>query len=224
MKRSSPLLVNNHLNCLHQWQNPGESSAGKEICARFSMAKCARVILILFIGSIYLFEPVIAQNNTDTITSPKHSARKATYYSMALPGLGQAYNHKYWKIPVIYAGFGAFAYFIHKNNKKYIDFKEAYRWKVGTADSANKPYSNPYVDRYDATQLKEGQDYYRRNLEVSIIFTAVLYILNVVDASVDAHFFDYSINEDLSLRIDPFVNPPSVATKQGGGFKITLSF
>jgi hypothetical protein len=142
---------------------------------------------------------------------------------MALPGLGQAYNRKYWKIPVIYVGFGTLAYFIQKNKKQYLDFKEAYKWTAGT-DTANKPVNNPYVGKYDASQLLEGQNYYRRNLEVSVMLTALLYILNVVDAAVDAHFFDFSISEDLSMRVDPFVSPPSLTAKQGGGFKITLSF
>jgi hypothetical protein len=173
-----------------------------------------------------MLQPVTAQNNSipDTLSPKKHSARKATFYSMALPGLGQAYNHKYWKIPVIYAGFGTLAYFIHANNKKYMDFKEAYVWWVTGKDSTIKPTNNPYVDKYDASQLLEGQNYYRRNLEVSIIFTAVLYVFNVVDAAVDAHFFDYNISDDLTMRIDPFISPPSVTAKQGGGFKITLSF
>jgi hypothetical protein len=190
-----------------------------------SQSNWMRFAVILIIGFIFLFEPVFAQNPavSDTTGPPKHSARKATFYSMALPGLGQAYNHKYWKIPVIYAGFGTLAYFIHVNNKKYKDFKEAYVWKVDTA--SNKPeIDNPYYLKYDASQLLEGENYYRRNLEVSIIFTTVLYILNVVDAAVDAHFFDYSVSEDLSLRVDPFISPPSMAAKQGGGFKITLSF
>lgn len=179
--------------------------------------------IILFIGVLYLPEPVIAQNGTisDTIGLPIHSARKATLYSMVLPGLGQAYNHKYWKIPVIYAGFGTLAYFISFNNKKYKDYNEAYKW---AASGDTIPIDNPYVEKYNTDQLLEGRNYYRRNLEISIMFTAVLYILNVVDAAVDAHFFDYNISDDLSLRFDPFVNPPSLAAKQGGGFKITLSF
>ena len=183
--------------------------------------------VVLFLLVLFSLETSFAQTpsaSDSVFLPPKHSARKATLYSMALPGLGQAYNHKYWKIPVIYAGFGTLAYFISVNNKKYVNFKEAYKWKAGKDTTKIKPSGNPYVDKYDATRLLEGQNYYRRNLEVSIMFTAVLYILNIVDAAVDAHFFDYNISDDLSMRVDPFVSPPSLTAKQGGGFKITLSF
>jgi hypothetical protein len=181
--------------------------------------------MVLFIIVLYSLETTFAQTRvlSDSIVPPKHSARKATFYSMALPGLGQAYNHKYWKIPVIYAGFGTLAYFIHTNNKRYVDFKEAYKWKAGDSTTV-KPANNPYVDKYDQSQLLEGQNYYRRNLEVSVMFTAVLYLLNVVDAAVDAHFFDYNISDDLTMRVDPFISPPALTAKQGGGLKITLSF
>jgi hypothetical protein len=218
-------LVNNHHTCRHKVCYPVVLHAGWKIrihSVKHLQSLISVVLLILFIN---LIQPAGAQNAAagDTTRFPKHSPRKATFYSMALPGLGQAYNHKYWKIPVIYAGFGTLAYFIHVNNKKYVDFKEAYKYKAGDTTSI-KPIGNPYVDKYDASQLLEGQNYYRRNLEVSIMFTAVLYLLNVVDAAVDAHFFDYNISDDLTMRLDPFLNPPSLTSRQGGGFKITLSF
>lgn len=183
-----------------------------------------RVSFIIIAMFLFLIQSTSAQEiaKTDSISMPKHSARKASHYSMALPGLGQAYNKKYWKIPIIYAGFGTLAYFIHNNNKQYQDFKEAYKYKSDTTNPY--PTGNPYVDKYNTSQLLEGQNYYRRNLEVSIMFTAVLYILNVVDASIDAHFFDYNISDDLSLHVQPYMNPSPIATKQSGGLRLTLSF
>jgi hypothetical protein len=218
--------VNNHEICQKLRQNSIDLSVGKNSHVHTANHEWLRFTMIFFFSFLLLFETATAQDTkvSDTLGPPKHSARRATLYSMALPGLGQAYNHKYWKIPVIYVGFGTLAYLIHTHNKKYVDFKEAYTWKAGTADSSSKPVGNPYVDKYDASQLLEGQNYFRRNLEVSIMFTAVLYILNVVDAAVDAHFFDYNVSDDLSLRVDPFISPPSVTARQGGGLKITLSF
>jgi len=217
--------VNNHQICQITRQNPALISAGGNNCASSVMLMWTRYSMVLFIIVLYSLETTFAQTRvlSDSIVPPKHSARKATFYSMALPGLGQAYNHKYWKIPVIYAGFGTLAYFIHTNNKRYVDFKEAYKWKAGDSTTV-KPANNPYVDKYDQSQLLEGQNYYRRNLEVSVMFTAVLYLLNVVDAAVDAHFFDYNISDDLTMRVDPFISPPALTAKQGGGLKITLSF
>lgn len=152
--------------------------------------------------------PAIAQ---DTVTPPppgknlqqpkKHSPKKASIYSAVLPGLGQAYNRKYWKIPIIYAGFGAFAYFINQNYSEYQKFKEAYLWKV-SGDTI--PIDNEYIYKYQtADQLKNGKNYYLRNFELTCILTGVWYIVNILDATVDAHLLDYDINEDLSVHLQP---------------------
>jgi hypothetical protein len=180
------------------------------------------IIITIF---LLLSQTVCAQDvaKADSVSIPKHSPRKATIYSMILPGLGQAYNRKYWKIPIIYAGFGTLAYFIQTNNKQYIQFKEAYRWSI--ADSTRGPSTNPLNARYkNSADLLTGMNYYRRNLEVSIMFTAVLYILNVVDAAVDAHFFDFNISDDLSLHVQPYLNPSPFAARQSGGLSLKLSF
>lgn len=131
-----------------------------------------------------------------------HSAKKATLMSMALPGLGQAYNKKYWKIPIIYVGFGVFYYFIKTNGKEYRNFREAYNI-VATNDSAN--FDNELAMKYDynLTQLQEGRNYYRRNLELTYILTGLLYVLNIVDASVDANLYRFDINDELSLHFEP---------------------
>ena len=123
--------------------------------------------------------------------------------SMALPGLGQAYNKKYWKIPVIYAGFGVLGYFIHTNGTEYRKFREAYDI-VATNDPSG--VDNEYVQRYNLTQLQEGRNYYRRNYELSLIFTGLLYVLNIIDASVDANLYSFEINDDVSLRFEPMSN------------------
>jgi len=117
--------------------------------------------------------------------------------SALLPGLGQAYNKKYWKLPIIYGGFAGLGYSIDFANKKYKDFKEAYILRVD-----GDPDKYPQVSEDGLLQLKE---YYRRNRDLSYILTAGLYILNIIDANVDAHFFDYDISKDLSLNITPHI-------------------
>jgi hypothetical protein len=142
---------------------------------------------------------------TDTSTITSHSAHKATIYSLVLPGLGQAYNKKYWKIPVIYAGFGYLGYSIKINRDEMLKFTAAYRFIAN--DEPGEPV-NEYVTKYPNTSdLLRGRDFYRRKVELNIIYSAVWYILNLVDAAVDAHFFDYDISDDLALRIKPAIIP-----------------
>ena len=145
-----------------------------------------------------------------------HSPRKATIYSAVLPGLGQAYNKKYWKIPVIYAGFAAFGYFIYWNNDNYQIMKQAY-----SDFTDGDPETNSYLDldgaQYydlgtepDDTNFKQAvlkqQDYYRRNRDLLVISIVGFYGLQIIDASVDAHFFDFDISEDLTLNWQPTMN------------------
>ena len=144
-----------------------------------------------------------------------HSPKKATIYSAILPGLGQAYNKKYWKIPLIYAGFGTIGYFIGWNNGFYITYKQAY-----SDFTDDDPDTDSYLE-LDATQyydlenptdslnfksgLSKQSDYYRRNRDLLIISMIGFYGLNIIDASVDAHLFDFDISEDLTLNWQPAV-------------------
>jgi hypothetical protein len=155
--------------------------------------------------------------------APKpHSVSKAAIYSAVLPGLGQAYNKKYWKIPIIYAGFGAFGYFIVTNNKEYVQFKEAY---IYVANGDTTSINNPYVLKYNQTQLKEAMDYYHRNRDLSIILSALWYTLNILEAYVDAHFFDYDISDDLSLHFSPAaVSFPLAPVQAAPGIKVSFKF
>jgi hypothetical protein len=162
-------------------------------------------------------------NKPDTATQKVHSPKKAAVFSAVLPGLGQAYNHKYWKIPIVYVGFGAFGYFIHQNYTEYQKFKEAYIWKVS---NDTVPINNEYIYKYEsADQLKSGKDYYLRNFELTCILTGLWYILNILDATVDAYLMDYEINENLSLHIEPGIARQDLAARQPVmGFTLTLHF
>ncbi|HNS17457.1 MAG TPA: DUF5683 domain-containing protein [Bacteroidales bacterium] len=199
--------------------------------SRSSQTVCRLQIIFLLVLSFCLSSSLsLAQ---DTLTAPlpgketplqkTHSPKKASIYSAVLPGLGQAYNHKYWKIPIIYAGFGAFAYFLHTNFNEYEKFHEAYLWKV-KGDTI--PIDNEYIYKYEtADQLKNGTDYYRRNFELTCILTGVWYLLNILDATVDAHLMDYDINEDLSVHVQPGLARPTTAPRQPiAGITMTLRF
>jgi hypothetical protein len=152
----------------------------------------------------------------------KHSVGRAAIYSAVIPGLGQAYNKKYWKIPIIYAGFGVMGYFVITNNNEYNQFKEAYLY---VANGETYPIDNPYVTKYNQTQLKDAMDYYRRNRDLSIILTGLWYTLNILEAYVDAHFFDYDISDDLTMSVKPTVMNPALANFQPApGLKVSFKF
>lgn len=149
--------------------------------------------------------------NSDT---NKHSPHKATFYSAILPGLGQAYNKQYIKIPIIYAGFGALGYAIHFNTKYYKKYKSAYRdWII--QDPNNKSYLEFIPPTMTEKQLREERynwfenalenkkQYYRRYRDLSYIGITALYALQIIDAAVNAHFFNFDISDDLSLRLTP---------------------
>jgi len=139
-----------------------------------------------------------AQTATDSF-SLLHSPRKASIYSAILPGAGQAYNKKYWKIPVIYAGFGVLGYFVKTNNDEYKIYKEAYKFRLDGDETTTDQFVGIYADQ-DLVTLK---NFYRRNRDLSIIGMSVLYILNIIDASVDAHLFHFNVSDDLSLQLEP---------------------
>jgi hypothetical protein len=142
-----------------------------------------------------------------------HSPHKATIYSAILPGLGQAYNKKYWKIPLVYIGFGTIGYFIGWNNNNYQINKKAYR-DLTDGDPDTKYYETlPAFEYYDldsptsAANFKDGlnkrQEYYRRNRDYLIIIMAGFYGLQIIDAGVDAHLFNFDMSDDLTLNWQP---------------------
>lgn len=184
------------------------------------------LLLVLLFGCLMLTLPsseIMAQKkaNTDTLFIKKHSPTKAAIFSAVLPGLGQGYNKKYWKIPIVYAGFGLITYFIVTNTREYKKYGEAYTY-VANGDSTY--IDNDYVGKYDEQQLLDGKNYHRRNMELTYILGGVWYLLNIIDASVDAHFFDYDISEDLTIRLDPVIHIRPQDFRTTTGIKLTVNF
>lgn len=151
-------------------------------------------------------------------TIKKHSPKKATIYSAILPGLGQIYNRKWWKVPILYAGFAGVGYAIGFNQKYYLDFRQALKDRID--DDPNT--IDPYVNKYSAANLDELQQYYRKNRDLSYIILGAVYVLNIIDANVDAHLFDFDVSNDLSMNIKPAAIPTYAG--YGGGLALTLKF
>lgn len=150
--------------------------------------------------------PLLSKNKehktkSDTLKYPPRNPKKAMLMAL-IPGLGQIYNHKYWKIPIVYTGFAVIGYFAITNRNEYTIFKKAYDCKVSNPDC-----QNPLALKYDAATLKMIRDYYRRNMQLSFIIGGAWYLLQIIDANVDAHLSHWNISNNLSLDVTPVIQP-----------------
>ena len=152
--------------------------------------------LIFIISLIFLFNSnsLIAQDYQSK--SPK----RAAIYSAIVPGMGQIYNKKYWKPPIIYTAFGLSIFYIHENNTKYEMYKDEYLKRINGEGGQNLDLIN-----YQDNDLRTLKDFYRRNREISYLSLVAAYLLNIIDASVDAHLFEYDISNKLTMHITPIV-------------------
>lgn len=159
---------------------------------------------------------------------------KAVIYSAILPGLGQIYNRKYWKLPIVYGGFMGCAYAISFNGRYYKDYMNAYKDYTDKDPNTNSwedflPYQykvNPASldSTWFAGVLKRKKDYYRRYRDLSYIITAGLYVLCMIDAYVDAQLFDFDISPDLSFRIEPAIFEPTPYNRRSFGLLCSFKF
>ena len=122
---------------------------------------------------------------------------RAAFYSAILPGLGQAYNKKYWKVPIVYGAMGTSLYFYFDNNKKYNQYRDAYKRRLAG-------YNDDEFQYLDNDRLISAQRFYQRNRDLSLLITAAFYILNIVDANVDAHLKQFNVSDDLSVVPDVY--------------------
>lgn len=152
----------------------------------------------------------------------KPDPNRAMWLSLLCPGLGQVYNRRYWKLPLVVGGFVGLGYATAWNNKMLVDYTKAYRDAMD-----NDPSTNSYMDFYPPTtkeenidmawlkkSLKSKKDFYRRNKELCIISIVGMYLLCVVDAYVDASLMNFDISEDLSMQVKPAVIEPRYTDKK----------
>jgi hypothetical protein len=142
----------------------------------------------------------------------KRNYHRATLYSAILPGAGQVYNKKYWKVPIIYAALGISAYAFFYNKSWYNKCQYALTVTVdgGVTDSVLNtvdPQLRPFVTADDQNGLITYRDSFRKNQDYSVLFFLLFYGLNIVDATVDAHLKDFNVNSDLSFKIKPMFIP-----------------
>lgn len=126
----------------------------------------------------------------------KHNATRAAYYSAILPGLGQAYNKKYWKIPIVYAGIGTSLYFAKNNRDYYKNYKTELEFRsVGETTG--------FRSRLSEDKLNDGLERWRKYRDIAYASAVGVYLLNILDATVDAHLYDFNVDDDFSFRPTP---------------------
>lgn len=133
----------------------------------------------------------------------KHSASLAAILSAGLPGLGQAYNKKYWKIPIVWAGLSGFGFGWISNANEFSASKKAYQ-SFFDEDTANFIAYKKYTDR---DQIKSLQNGFKSQMDMFILLTVAWYTMNIIDATVDAHLFKFDVSDDMSLEWRPNIFP-----------------
>lgn len=156
---------------------------------------------------------------------------RATWLALVIPGGGQIYNRKYWKLPIVYGGFVACAYALVWNNQMYTDYSQAYM-DIMDDDPTTNSYKDFLPANYDITGrestyqniFKNKKDYYRRYRDLSIFCFIGVYILSVIDAYVDAELSNFDISKDLGLRVEPAVINNGTSRKGSVGLQCSLRF
>ena len=186
------------------------------------MNKIVPISLLFFLlGTVSLFAQVkeetvlVAKDSTTLEEIDPLTPAKAAFYSAILPGLGQAYNKKYWKIPLVYGAIGTSLYFYIDNNNKYRDYRNAYKRRL-------EGYNDDKFQYLDESRLVAGQKFYQRNRDLSALFVVGFYVLNIIDANVDAALIQFNVNERLSMR--PEIYPNDVTFKPNVGLTFNYRF
>jgi len=155
------------------------------------------------------------------VTMDPLAPSKAAFYSALLPGLGQAVNKKYWKIPIVYAALGTSLYFYFENDKNYTRYRTAYKRRLsGFTD--DEFYGESDIPLVSNESLIRAQEILRRNKELSLLITIGLYALNIIDANVDAHLLQYNVDKNLALN--PFIDFDTPDTSAQLGLSINFNF
>ena len=157
-----------------------------------------------------------------------HSPTKATLYSAVIPGLGQAYNRKYWKLPIIYGLGGLLVYNISTSNSNYKTYLGALnqRQELDASNLANGTEitdSDQYVNIYSDSQLQTRKDFYKKKRDMNIVYALLLYTANILDAAVDAHLMDFEVGEKYIMSLEPTFLP-TASVSNSIGLSLSVKF
>ena len=180
---------------------------------------------IVFIGLFFIAignTTVFCQTKKKVVLTAKDSLKsndidpltpaKAAFYSAILPGLGQAYNKKYWKVPLVYGAIGTSLYYYSDSNTKYNQYRDAYKRRL-------EGFTDDDYTYLDNSRLISAQKFYQKNRDLSALLTGLFYVLNILEANVDAHLMHFNVNDNLTVKPDLYRN--EFTTKQDLGICVT---
>lgn len=142
--------------------------------------------------------------------------KRAGLYAAILPGAGQVYNRQYWKLPIVYAALGTGVYFIQDNLTQYRKYRRAYIYRIDNDPSTVD--EDEQIRQYSNDNLRELQQEYRKDADLTILLTGVGYALQIMDAVASAHLRNFDISRDISLQMKPMLHG------NGIGFGIAMNF
>jgi hypothetical protein len=154
--------------------------------------------------------------------------RKASMYAAVLPGLGQIYNRKYWKVPIVYGGFAALTWYTFFSHDEFVRYRTALDYSTDNDPSTVHEFAGD--PRYTDEVLTRFKDYYRRERDRTVLLTTVFYAITIVDAAVDAHLFEFDVSDDLGMKLGPSFKgagkpvPGKPGAQFGLGVRFSLNF
>jgi len=197
--------------------------------AHFNKQLFLRYLLIIL--TFFLLNSLQAQTASDSLNVPsqesnlnkpqikKHSPKKATLLSLVIPGAGQIYNKKnwWWKVPIIYGAEAGLIYGGVFSLNEFNGFRDAYIQRQALGYNIDKNYN-----RYQSETLLSIRDSYRQDRDMFFVYAVVVYAIQVLDAAVEAHFVDFNMNENVSLKLQPQFF--WVGNNITSGLQVTLKF
>jgi hypothetical protein len=154
---------------------------------------------------------------------------KAAFYSAVLPGLGQIYNKRYWKVPIVYGAMGTSIYAYVYNDDLYDRFRDAFkRRRAGFTDDEFYDINGSGIDPGNPDlsdqALQDAQERYQRDRDLALVITIALYALNIIDANVDAHLKQFNVDDDLSAEIHPYLDYHPITGDPNFGLTVMVKF
>lgn len=214
---------------MHNLHSAGRPTKTQQMHNSLKSYKVKKLFQFIFgITFLFLYATKSVAQKTDSITSDTaktqikkyHSPKKAALFSAVLPGSGQIYNKKYWKAPVIYAGFAGLAYSFQFNQSRYVKYRDALKFRIDDDPST----TDDYVGVYSDDQLTTLYKYYHRYRDLTVVGGLALYLLNIVDAAVDAHLFTFNVSDDLTLNFHPALINTAGVNRCTTGIGLHISF